>query len=49
MSPPLMTPKKKIKKEPALIFHQLHAAFLLGLFFNHENEGNMFLRNIDLF
>jgi hypothetical protein len=30
----------------AVARHQLHAGLLLGLFFNFEDGGDMFLRNI---
>jgi hypothetical protein len=29
--------------------YMLHASFLLGLFFDHEDGGNMFLSNISWF
>jgi hypothetical protein len=36
--------QKKPSKKPGL--YVLHAGFLLGLFFDPENRGDMFLRNV---
>jgi hypothetical protein len=32
--------------KPSRAFNLLHAAFLLGLFFSHEDGGDMFLCNV---
>jgi hypothetical protein len=33
-------------KSKALLATCFHAGFLLGLFFDHEDEGNVFPRNV---
>jgi hypothetical protein len=36
-----------MKEERVAACCQLHTGFLLGLLFNPEDGGNMFLRNVD--
>jgi hypothetical protein len=52
MSPPSSGLKNKPSKKPALAgnkqskaFYLLHAGFLFGLFFDHEDAGNMLPQN----
>jgi hypothetical protein len=35
-----------LRKKPALIATCFHAGFLPGIFFDLEDGGNMFLRNV---
>jgi hypothetical protein len=42
MSPP----SSGLKSKPSFACHLLHAGFLLGVFFNPEDGGNMFLSNV---
>jgi hypothetical protein len=47
MSPAISGSKNKPSKEPAkLLSICFHAGFLLGLFFNPEDGGNIFFRNV---
>jgi hypothetical protein len=46
ISPPSSGSKNKASKQ-ALLATYYHAGFLLGLFFDPENGGDMFLRNVD--
>jgi hypothetical protein len=46
MSPPTSGPKTNLSKKPALLATFFHADFLLGFFFDPEDGGGMFLRNV---
>jgi hypothetical protein len=46
MSPPSSGSKNKPSKKPTLKQMASRAGFSLGLFFNPENGGEMFLRNV---
>jgi hypothetical protein len=41
--------KRKPQKETGLACCLLHAGFLLGLFFNPEDKGDISLRNVGCF
>jgi hypothetical protein len=38
--------KNKAKKKPACACYLIHAGFVLGLYFDSEDGGDMFLQNI---
>jgi hypothetical protein len=46
MLPPSSGSKNKLSKKPALFATCSHAAYLLGLFLNPEDGGDMFLQNV---
>jgi hypothetical protein len=45
-SGPKNKPSKKPEQTPVLSIIFFHAGFLLGLFYNPEDEADMFLRNV---
>jgi hypothetical protein len=45
MSPPYSDSNNKPRKKPICASYVLHAGFLLGLFFDPDKGGEVFLRN----